>query len=241
MTQRRDTAERLGAAWPARVVVAIPDGGFTQAPEEEFGRHGIQVEWHPDPASALIAVGEGDVAAVVASPTVEGVSLGPMVAAITKYAAIPVFVGLSATDNTDEVLVALDAGACALLSLPLQPKDLRAALHRRSATGPRFQERGGILFDPASQEVRMGDVALTLSYQDYRLLELLVTSAPRSVTMPELASALQGEEADPKKAATAVRVAISRLRQRLTRGGLDGNALVRSARGVGYRWVPPTN
>lgn len=192
---------------------------------------------HFDGASALIAVGEGDVALVVVSLEPPGVDVMRFVAAVKAYAGVPVLVGLQGYPDPDAVVQALDAGAQGLISLPVTPSELSDHLRRLGVGGPaRVVVGGAVALQPQASTLKVGDRVLTLSAQDFQLVELLVRNAPNPVATDALVEVTGARRADP---VVAVRVAVGRLRRRLAAGGIDAESVVQSVRGVGYRWVDP--
>jgi len=73
-----------------------------------------------------------------------------------------------------------------------------------------------------------------LQVRDGRVLALLVDASPRAVERSEIVERVWGEDGSPSP--RAIDNAVVRLRKAL--GDADGH-IIRSVRGVGYRWAPP--
>ncbi|MHA6522913.1 winged helix-turn-helix domain-containing protein [Tessaracoccus sp. G1721] len=203
-----------------------------------FSQRGVDVEVHFDGASALIAVGEGDVSVVVVPLSLPGVEITRFISAVKGYAGVPVLVGLSGDPDPGLVVAALDAGAQGLISFPLSSSELCDHLRAIGVSGPgRVVTGASAALHPEASALKLGDHVVTLSPKDFQLLELLVRNSPQTVPTDALQAVLGSSRVD---AVVAVRVAIGRLRRRLLAHGVEADDAVQSVRGVGYRWVDPT-
>jgi DNA-binding response OmpR family regulator len=152
--------------------------------------------------------------------------------------AIPI-VFITALNTAENRLAGFEMGAEEFIPKPFHLKELLIRVRR-------------VLESPASRRVvRCGDVRIDLgamclehpdgrrehpASRDFRVLELLIRSAPRVVSRDEILDHAWGEDKFPSS--RTVDNAIVRLRQLLRDG--DGRA-IRSARGVGYQWVGHTD
>jgi DNA-binding response OmpR family regulator len=89
-----------------------------------------------------------------------------------------------------------------------------------------------VTIDWRSMVVRDADgVEERLTFKDYRVLKLLVDSAPRPVSRDEILDKVWGEDQYPSP--RSVDNTIVRLRQALRD---ENGELIRSVRGLGYQW-----
>jgi DNA-binding response OmpR family regulator len=152
---------------------------------------------------------------------------------------------LTARDEEAEVVRALEAGADDYVTKPVGVAELRsrvrAALRRLArpvqpaAAG---DEDGGVLrhaglvLDPASRGIRIGDVAVGVTRSEYAVLEALLRAGGAVRSRTQLLHAIYGDDAfrDPR----GVDVHVHHLREKLQRSGGDPR-WVGTVRGVGYR------
>ena len=140
---------------------------------------------------------------------------------------------LTARGMFHERLQGLQGGADAYLVKPVDPAELLAVIANllgrlRPETAP-----ADWCFDPHTLRLRAPDGAsILLTHMDGQLLSTLARHAPAPVSRHRLIADLGGTTLD--FAEHRLEVAISRLRQKMTRVGAKSTA-IRAARGTGYR------
>lgn len=141
---------------------------------------------------------------------------------------------LTARDGVEDRVRGLDGGADDYLLKPFAMEELiariRALLRRPGGALGLTLTAGNVSFDTAAREVRVEDVAITVSRREMGVLEQLMRRNGRVVPKDVLEDKLYGfgEEVT----SNSVEVHISRLRKRLAKANAD--IAVHTLRGVGY-------
>lgn len=150
-----------------------------------------------------------------------------------RGSALPVLV-LSARDQVDDRVRALDAGADDYLVKPFALDELLArlrALARRPAQAiPPLLRLGPIEVDPRVRRARHLGADLDLSPKEYALLELLLRERGQVMSRTQLFERLYDSASDASD--KVVEVIVSTLRGKLARAGA-GNP-IETRRGFGY-------
>lgn len=150
-----------------------------------------------------------------------------------RGSALPVLV-LSARDQVDDRVRALDAGADDYLVKPFALDELLArlrALARRPAQAiPPLLRLGPIEVDPRVRRARHLGADLDLSPKEYALLELLLRERGQVLSRTQLFERLYDSASDASD--KVVEVIVSTLRGKLARAGA-GNP-IETRRGFGY-------
>jgi len=154
----------------------------------------------------------------------------------TSHPVIPVIM-LTARDQVEDKVAALEAGADDYVSKPFSISELLAriqAVLRRSArdTQDEVHGFGELLLDPTSHRVRIKGVALELAPMEYQLLLFFLKNRERVFSRKELIKLVWGSGTYVE--ARTVDVHIRRLRMALEPSGHD--SLIQTVRGAGYRF-----
>ena len=143
---------------------------------------------------------------------------------------------LTARDAHSDRVTGLDEGADDYLVKPFDFTELLArmrALLRRARTVQQPELAvGDLRFDPATRQVRVGDLQPVLTATEFGILELLVRKSPAVVPRRSIAMNVWDDEADAMGSNT-IDVHLARLRAKLA----GGMVRIETVRGVGYRLV----
>jgi DNA-binding response OmpR family regulator len=146
---------------------------------------------------------------------------------------VPVLM-LSAKDGEHDQADGLDVGADDYLTKPFSYvvllARLRALLRRGVVARPSVLTAGDVTLDPATREVSVGGVPVTLTPREFVLLEYLIRHAGRVVGKLELLDHVWDSVSDV--APNAVEVYVGYLRRKL------GPDRLLTVRGAGYRLLP---
>jgi DNA-binding response OmpR family regulator len=165
-------------------------------------------------------------------PDGDGLSLLPVLR--TRPTSPPAIV-LTALDDVPDRVAGLDAGAEDYLIKPFALDELLArirVLQRRSGAGSRTPSVvvGGLEFDLASREARIGGLPFPLPRRELAILDALARRAGRVVMREHLESQVYGY--DDEISSNALEAHISRLRKRLSEAG--AGVMLHGVRGIGY-------
>lgn len=195
---------------------------------------GYALDQAVDGAEALAYLERYDYAVVVLDlmlPKVDGLEVLRRMRARANPARVLV---LSARDQVQDRVAALDRGADDYLVKPFSSEELLArlsALLRRSLEQPEPELRAGtLLLDPRRRAVQVGGRTLNLSPKEFALLECLLRERGRVLSRAQLFERVysgQSESSDK-----VIEVLMSTLRSKLAEHG--AGELVQTRRGFGY-------
>jgi two-component system response regulator MprA len=175
---------------------------------------------------------DDDVALVlldIGLPGVDGISLVPLVRAVTEA---PIMMLTARTETRDKVR-ALDAGADHYVTKPIDLDELlsriSAALRRPAIAGRELLTFAGITVDVRARDVRHGDRRIELTPREYALLEALIRTPGRAFSKDELLERVWGVEHEDSGIVDRY---VSYLRTKLEAAGEP--RLIQTLRGVGY-------
>ena len=146
---------------------------------------------------------------------------------------IPILM-LTARDGVEDRITGLDAGADDYLTKPFEFGELlarlRALLRRPKELRSLQIVVDDLVLDTASQTVKRGSRAISLTAKEYALLEFLARNAGRVIGRAEIAEHVWDESFDPFS--NLIEVYINRLRRKIDECG--GKPLLQTRRGSGY-------
>jgi two-component system, OmpR family, KDP operon response regulator KdpE len=158
---------------------------------------------------------------------------------LREWTAVPIII-LSAREQEEDKVLALDAGADDYLTKPFGVSELlariRVALRHttdltQAAAAPVFQV-GDLRVDLAKRQVFVAATEVHLTPIEYKLLTMLVRHAGKVVTQPQLFKEVWGPDCTPKN--HNLRVHMAQLRHKLEADPTRPRYLVTEP-GVGYR------
>jgi len=193
---------------------------------------GFVVDWLTDGESARLAlITEQTFDAVVLDiglPRLDGLQLLAWIR--REISGLPVLL-LTARDSIDDRIKGLDAGADDYLVKPFVLGELaariRALIRRAHGKTEQLLSWRDITMNPANQSVSSQGQRLELTAMEYRLLYLLLTHYPHTLSRSQLEEKLYGWDRDTDS--NTLDVHLSHLRKKL-----GGNA-IRNERNLGWR------
>lgn len=203
----------------------------------EFRHLGTVVVSHDEVLEALLDVARDPDSVLIVSSDFDRIPLSDMLNLAVAVCGSAVMLGLGAGDAASALRVALSAGVHATVELPVTPARLRQAL--RLLAMPE-NDRGEVVavgdltVDPGRHEVVWQGVRVDLPPREFAILYALTRAHPYLATVEQLAEEYGGIASDP---ISAIRVAIRRVRTRLTEAGVRPDPAIETVRGIGYRLV----
>jgi two-component system, OmpR family, KDP operon response regulator KdpE len=204
--------------------IVLREAGFDVVPAAD-GREALDAAALRPPDAAIIDL---------VLPDEDGVEV---TRALREWSHAPIIV-LSAVDEEDEKVRALQAGADDYVTKPFSPRELvarlEAVLRRGAQTADEPVLRAeGLELDIAAHEVRAGGELVHLTPKEFELLRALMRHRGRLMTH----RALLGEVWGPAYAddVATLRTHMSNLRRKLEPSGAARH--VRTDAGVGYRFA----
>jgi len=145
---------------------------------------------------------------------------------------------LTARGEDEDRITGLEQGADDYLAKPFNPRELllriRAILRRIHAREPEQYVVGNIKVEPANQTASLGDLPLSLTAAELRLLSELMSAPGSLISRETLSEQVLGRELSPYDRALDTHV--SNLRSKLGKNK-QGKSPIRSVRGEGYMIV----
>lgn len=185
-------------------------------------------------ALAILNTEQVDLAIVdLMMPKIDGYQLISRIRERSRY--IPVLI-ISAKVTLSDRIIGIDTGADDYITKPFEPLEVqakvRAQLRRLSATGPSAKAEtvtvGDVTLNLAECTVSKGSEPVTLTKNEFKVLELLMKSPRRVFTKEQIYEyAWYDTEAVDDN---TIRVIISRLRDKV------GSEHIKTIRGLGYRY-----
>ena len=170
-------------------------------------------------------------------PDSDGLDICKAIRKDADLAAIPIIFLTARASETDRI-VGLELGANDYVVKPFFVRELIARIKlqlRSQATPPRLLEAAGLELDPASRQVRLSGVPLSLTATEFRLLEFLMSRPGVVFSREQLLNSVWGQD----RAITdrAVDVYVLRLRQKVESDPANP-IMIHSVRGFGYTFEP---
>ena len=223
----------------SHVLLIEDDASLASWIAEYLITHGLQVSVATRGDTALEMIEQDMPDAVVLDlglPAIDGLDVCRRARAFYSH---PILM-LTARDEDEQEIQGLESGADDYLTKPVRPRVLLARLRALLRRDHNFvasdrHQIGELVVDVASRSVRLADVDIVLSTQEFDVLELLAAAAGQPVDRQTLVTRLRGIEYDTFD--RSVDLAISRLRKKLGDSG-DSPTRIKTVRGLGYLLVP---
>jgi two-component system OmpR family response regulator len=145
---------------------------------------------------------------------------------------IPVIM-LTARDTVPDRVRGLDSGADDYLTKPFAIEELMARLRaqlRKSTANPEPIEIGDLLLDRAARLVSRAGIEVTLTAQEFGLLEFLMSNPNVVLTRQRILERVWGYDAAP--ASNVVDIYVHYLREKIDKG--QSRKMIQTVRSVGY-------
>jgi len=195
---------------------------------------GFIVDVVTDGPAGLEAARYGEYDAVVLDVMLPGMSGYDVVRTLRSEANwVPVLM-LSAKDGEYDQADGLDYGADDYLTKPFSfivlLARLRALVRRNLPARPAILSAGEVTLDPATHQVELAGVPVSMTPREYALLEYFLRHPTRVISKTELLDNVwdAAQDTDPN----AVEVYVGYLRRKI------GRDLIRTVRSAGYRLAP---
>jgi len=217
-----------------RVLVVEDDPGLAAVLLRGLAEAGFAVDSAVDGGTALWLGTEHEYDAVVLDlglPDIDGLTVLSRLRAGGRWA--PVLV-LTARDTVTDRVTGLDGGADDYLLKPFAFPELlarvRALVRRGARERPCVLAVGDLALDPATRQVRRGDVDIPLTATEFALLECLMRYPGQVLSRSRLIDHVWDMAFD--KDSNVVDVYVGYLRGKVDRP--FGRATIRTVRGAGY-------
>lgn len=224
------------AAWPITVATVASPTGAIRGLASDFHRRGIELCPSADAYAVLHRLGTESGMVVVAPTDMTEMRVADFVDIVVSLAHAPVLIGLAAALPDGFVEECLDRGARGMVPMPLTPSRLTVALQpfrlrADKATAPPLQH-GLLTLNTAEHRVLVGTTEVHLSPKEFQVLEYMLLSSPALVSIGEL---VQEFASGDNELDMRVRIAIYRIRNKLSRAVPGLPPFIETVRGIGYR------
>jgi DNA-binding response OmpR family regulator len=213
-----------------RILLVEDEAELAQRVAANLTRHGMICESLANAEDALTFASDGFSVLIidVGLPGMSGIALVRALRA--RALATPILI-LTARSSWQEKVEGLNAGADDFIVKPVRAEELVARIHAlaRRAAGHSATRliAGSLSIDTASNEAWLDNISLALTASEFRLLQLLIYNAGRTLTRQSIIDNLYSLESERDE--NAIEVLVGRLRRKI------GRELVLTVRGLGYR------
>ena len=220
-----------------RVLLVEDEVGLANAIARGLEAEGFQVEVVHDGLEGLERAREHRYAVIILDIMLPGMNGYRVCRALRAEDVWTPILMLTAKDGEWDEAEALDTGADDFLSKPFSfvvlVARLRALLRRGVTPRPAVLVVGDLRLDPATREVRRGEVAIDVTAREFALLEHLMRHTSEVVPKRRLLEDVWGQESDADP--NIVEVYVGYLRKKVD-APFHRHSLV-TVRGAGYRVV----
>ena len=218
-----------------RVLVVEDDARMARAIARGLRYEGLVVDVAPDGEAALLSAGAVAYEAIVLDVMLPGLDgFGTCRRLREEGNWVPVLM-LTARDAVEDRVRGLDGGADDYLTKPFSLAELVARLRALARRGPverpAVLEAGSLRLDPATREVRRGDVPIELSAREFGLLETFMRRPGQVLSRMQLLEAAW--DLGYEQRSNVVEVYVAYLRDKVDRP--FGVRSIETVRGAGYR------
>jgi two-component system, OmpR family, KDP operon response regulator KdpE len=224
-----------------RILVVDDEPQLLRAVGTSLRAAGYDVDTASDAQDALVRAATRPPDAVILDLVLPDRSGTDVTRELRRWSAVPILV-LSAVDDEDEKVAALDAGADDYVTKPFGVDELlarvRAALRRASPAGEPVIELGELVIDLEKRSVTRSGELLALTPLEFDLLALLARNEGKLLTHDTILREVWGQaySADSHY----LHVYVSQLRRKIEADPARPRYLLTEPR-AGYRLVCPTS
>jgi two-component system response regulator MprA len=225
----------MNAKVPLRLLVAEDDRAVRESVERALSYEGYDVLTAPDGTEAIQRVLNDKPDAIVLDvmmPHVDGLEVARRLRNVGVR--IPILMLTARAEISDRV-AGLDAGADDYLVKPFALEELLArvrALLRRTSESADVLRVGDLMLDPATREVKRGDVDVDLTKTEFQLLELLMSNVGIVLSRSQIYERVWDYDFGPTS--NSLEVYVGYLRRKL-----GEPRMIHTVRGVGYQLKEP--
>jgi DNA-binding response OmpR family regulator len=231
-----DSSAIAAARHPNRILIADDDAELLALIGFALRNAGFQVVATGDGASALEIFEREPLALMILDIMMPGADGFSVCEKVRTRSSMPVII-LSARNNENDIVRALEIGADDYLTKPFSPRTLLARIHailRRSDLSPRVTlETGGARLDVERHLLSFEATETHLTPLETLLLQALMTTPGRTVSTERLVTEAWGRTGAEER--HALKQVIYRLRRKLETRTTIADRL-RTLRNAGYRW-----
>ena len=195
---------------------------------------GLAAETASDGAEALRVIDSQPIDVVVLDLMMPGMDGIQLLKVLQGRSAKPRILVLSARDQVEDRVEALNLGADDYLVKPFAFDEVVARINalsrRRADAASPLLQHGRLQLDTGSRVVRVDDAVLQLTPKEYALLELLLRCRGRLLSRQVIFEHLY--ESDSSASDTVIEALLSTMRAKLARAGVPD--LIQTRRGFGY-------
>jgi two-component system response regulator CpxR len=217
------------------ILLVDDDTELTALLSEFLQREGFSVSTEHEGNAGLAHASEPGIDLVVLDVMLPGIDGFEILRRLRVNHTVPVIMLTARGEDVDRI-VGLELGADDYLPKPFNPRELvariRAILRRyepRPAPGSRV-EVNGIVLDPGMREVTAQGKPVELTTFEFDILDMLMRNAGRVLSRDALMENFYNRKATPFD--RSIDMHISHLRRKLE----NGDALIKTIRGVGYQF-----
>lgn len=222
----------------ARLLWIDDDRELTTMLREFLMLQGFEVELRGDAESGLERLAQGKLDLLILDVMLPGASGLAALKTLRATSDIPVIMLTAKGAESDRVL-GLMGGADDYLGKPFSPLELTAriqAILKRTRSVPHDGTRetlrvGALMLEPARREVLAGDVPLTLTAAEYRVLEQFMRHPDEVLTRALLTERALDRSIEAYD--RSIDTLVSKLKKKLATAGIDEEC-IRGLRGHGY-------
>jgi DNA-binding response OmpR family regulator len=221
------------------VLIVEDDAGIARFLGQGLAAHGHQASTVGDGVDALAAAADATVEMLILDLGLPGLDGLEVLGRVRRMRpALPILV-LTARDDLDDKVAALDRGADDYLTKPFAMAELlarvRALTRRTDQPAASRIEMGGLVLDLTSRVVERDGRRSELSGREFALLQYLMSHPRQVLTREQILAGAWEYDFDPSS--NVVDVYVRYLRRKIDRAG--ERSLILSVRGTGYRFDPP--